>query len=135
VAPVSEIVRSRSRARGLYIRRTYITPNLLQIAPPSEPADAHSRPAELGHKLRQTPARPGSSTALRHFEDIEQQLRGNALNAIVANFTVHAFQRQPPGVGVSSGALGSRLSKLFQKRQHHLILRLRLPPPMLGKNC
>ena len=82
-----------------------------------------------------TPACAGSSTALRNFKDVEQQLRGNALHAIVADFTVHTFQRQPPGVGVSSGALGSRLSKLFQKRQHHLILRLRLPPPMLDKNC
>jgi hypothetical protein len=109
--------------------------HLLQITAAREPPDPHSHPPEFGHKLRKTATRPGSATALRHFEDIEQQLRGNSLDAVVADFTVHPFQRQPPGVGVSSGALGSRLSKLFQKRQHHLILRLRLPPPMLGKNC
>ena len=36
-----------------------------------------------------TAARAGSSTALRDLKDVEQQLRGNALDAIVADFSVH----------------------------------------------
>jgi hypothetical protein len=105
---------------------TAVTPDLLQITAACEPPDPHSHPPEFGHKLRKTATRPGSATALRHFEDIEQQLRGNSLDAVVADFTVHPFQRRPPRVGVSSGAVGSRLSKLFQNRQHDLILGLRL---------
>ena len=92
-----------------------ITPNLLQITATSEPPDPYSRPPKLGHQLCQTPARTGSSTALRQLEDIEQQLRRNSLDVIVADFTVHPFQRQPPGLGVSSGALGSRLSQFFNE--------------------
>ena len=66
-----------------------ITANLLQVAPPSEPPDPHSHPPELSHKLRKTAARAGSSIALRDLKDIQQQLRGNALDAIVADFSVH----------------------------------------------
>jgi hypothetical protein len=40
---------------------------------------------------------------LRNLEDIEQQLRRNALDAIVADFTVQPFQRQAPGIGVLRG--------------------------------
>jgi hypothetical protein len=32
-----------------------------------------------------SPARSGSSTTLRHLKDVERLLRGNALNAIVAD--------------------------------------------------
>ena len=66
-----------------------ITANFLQVAPSSEPPDPHSHPPELGHQLRKTAARAGSSIALRDLKDIQQQLRGNALDAIVADFSVH----------------------------------------------
>ena len=70
---------------------TAITPNLLQISTPREPTHPNSRPPEFCHKLRKTATRPGSATALRHFENIEQQLRGNSLDAIVADFTAQPF--------------------------------------------
>ena len=39
----------------------------------------------MGHQLRQTTARGCAPVALRNFQDIEHGLRGNALDAIVAN--------------------------------------------------
>jgi hypothetical protein len=40
---------------------------------------------------------------VRNLKDIEQQLRRNALDAIVADFTVHPFQWQPPRITVACG--------------------------------
>ena len=65
------------------IRIACVTANLLQIPAASEPSDPYSSPAEFSHQLRQTPARAGSSTTLRDLKDIEQWLRGSALDAIV----------------------------------------------------
>jgi hypothetical protein len=100
---------------------TAVPANLLQISTAREPADAHSHPPKLGHSFRQTAARPGSSTALRHFENIEQQLRCNALDAIVADFTTQPFQRRPPGIArLGRGMFGLSLcfSESFHERCH-----------------
>jgi hypothetical protein len=52
---------------------------------------------------------------LGNLKDIEQQLRSNALDAIVADFTVQPFQRQAPGFGVSGGQFGCCLVQFFHK--------------------
>ena len=90
-----------------------VTTHLLQIAAACEASDPYSSPAEFGHQLRQTPARSSSATALRNFKDVEDQLRGNALDAIVADFTVHAFQREPPGIGILRSQFGPPFVKLL----------------------
>jgi hypothetical protein len=52
---------------------------------------------------------------LRNFKDVEQQLRRNALDAIVADFTVHTLQRQPPSIGIARSVLGYCLAHVFHK--------------------
>jgi hypothetical protein len=37
---------------------------------------------------------------LRNFKDIKQELRSNALDAIVAYLAARGLQAQPPGIGV-----------------------------------
>ena len=102
---------------------TAITPNLLQISTAREPADPYSCPAELGHQLRQAPTRAGSSAALRNFKDIEQQLRSNALDAIVADFTAHALQREPPRIdNLCRGKFSLCFSEFFHKTRQNLLL-------------
>ncbi len=63
----------------------------LQIATTRESADTYRRPSDLGHKLRQTAARPGPTATLRNLKDVEQQPRCNALDAIVAYLTPDSF--------------------------------------------
>ena len=99
---------------------TAITSNLLQISTPREPSDPNGHPPELGHQLRQPTARTGASTALRNLKNIEQKLRGNALDAVIADFTMHPFQRQPPGLGTTRSQFGLRFMQLAYQRQAYL---------------
>jgi hypothetical protein len=96
--------------------------HLLQIAAACESSDSHSRPPELGHELCQTTACPGSSALLRDLKEVEQQLRGNALDAIVADFTAYPFQPQPPGIGTTCSQFGLRLMELVYQRHDGLRL-------------
>jgi hypothetical protein len=45
----------------------------------------------LGHQLRQTTARACAPVSLRDFQDIEHGLRGNPLDAIVADLSAQSF--------------------------------------------
>jgi hypothetical protein len=96
-------------------RVSAVAADLLQIATARESSDPHSHPPELGHELRQTPARPGSATTLRNLEDIEQQLRGNTLDTIIAYLAARTVQREPPRIGVSRDDLRLRLSQFFHE--------------------
>jgi hypothetical protein len=42
--------------------------------------------------LCKTTAGAGSSTALEDLQMVEQSLRANSLDAVIANLTAHAFQ-------------------------------------------
>jgi len=90
-----------------------VTANLLKIASAREPSDPYSSPAEVGHEFRQAAARSGSATTLRNFKDVEQHLRGNALDTIVADITVHSSKRQPPGIGITRRQFGPRFMQLI----------------------
>ena len=102
-----------------------ITANLLQVAPSSEPPD-NSHPPELGHKLRKTAARAGSSIALRDLKDIQQQLRGNALDAIVADFSVHVARDhrcvRPSPSNSSAGRPGGGIPLVTKPSRHDAIM-------------
>jgi hypothetical protein len=74
-------------------RLAAVTAHLLQIASASEAPHPHSRPPQVRHQFCQAPTGAGPATALRNLKDIEQKLCSNALNAIVADFTAHTFQR------------------------------------------
>jgi hypothetical protein len=52
---------------------------------------------------------------LSNPKDVEQQLRRNSLDAIVADFTVQPFQRRAPGIGISGGRFGCCLVQFFHK--------------------
>jgi hypothetical protein len=54
----------------------------------------------LGHQFSQSSAGAGSSARLGNFKDIEQLLRSDALDVIIADFTVHSFQRQLPEINI-----------------------------------
>jgi hypothetical protein len=62
--------------------------HLLQIPPPRDPANPHSRPPKLGHHLRKSPVRPGPPPFLGHVQNVENQLGGNAFGAVVTDLTV-----------------------------------------------
>src|SRR6516164_1245061 len=88
-----------------------VATNLLTIATASEPPHPNGGPAELGHQLRQTTARGCAPVALRNFQDIEHGLRGNALDAIVADLSAQSLQGQPPGISIPCGKFGLKLSQ------------------------
>jgi hypothetical protein len=48
---------------------------------------------------------------------VEQQLRGNTLDAVISDFTAHTFQRQAPFIAAWRGHSGLRIVK-FRKPRH-----------------
>jgi hypothetical protein len=48
---------------------------------------------------------------LRNFQDIEQGLRSDPLDAIVANLSAQSLQSQPPGISIPCGKFGLTLSQ------------------------
>jgi len=68
-----------------------VAANLLEISATRQTPHPNSGPPQLAHQLRQSPARASTAAALRDFQDIEQGLRSNALDAIVTNFAVQSF--------------------------------------------
>jgi hypothetical protein len=66
--------------------------HLFKIAASCEPAHPDRIPPQLGHHLRQPPVRAGTPGALRHFNNSERSLSGDALDTVVADLTVQAFQ-------------------------------------------
>jgi hypothetical protein len=49
---------------------------------------------------------------LGNFKDIEQRLRSNTLDAIVADFAAHAFQRKTPRIDLRCGHFRFRFLQL-----------------------
>jgi hypothetical protein len=55
---------------------------------------------------------------LGDFENIEQRLRGDALDAIIADFAAHAFQRQPPWINILHSYFGLRFLQFTEPRHN-----------------
>jgi len=91
-------------------------PDLLQITAASNPAYPHRGPAELGHQLRKSPVVPGTSGALRDFENIQHPLSSNALYTIVTNLATQSSERQTPGVAVTGASAHLRPLQAFEER-------------------
>jgi hypothetical protein len=85
--------------------------NLLAITTARESTHPNGGPAQLAHLLREPPASASATVALWDFQDVEHGLRGDALDAIVTNFTVQPFQGQVPRInrGRSLGTLNVHL--------------------------
>jgi hypothetical protein len=49
---------------------------------------------------------------LGNVKDIEQRLRGNTLDAVIADFAAHTFQWQPPLINVLCGHFRFRFLQL-----------------------
>src|SRR5262249_41554913 len=82
-----------------FLRATRQTPRL------------HSIPSELSHQFCHTPAGAGGSAALLNLQEVEEFLRADPLDSVVANFSAHALQTQLPGVrSIAGKGLVSRSS-------------------------
>jgi hypothetical protein len=68
-----------------------VAANLLEISATRQAPHANGRPPELAHQLCQSPARASTAAALRDLKNVKKQLRGNALDSVVANLTVQPF--------------------------------------------
>ena len=79
-------------------RLTAVTTNLFQVAPAGQPSHPHGCPPESDHQLGKAPTRTGAAAALRHLQEVEHGLGGQALNAIVTNLTVQPFQPERPHI-------------------------------------
>jgi hypothetical protein len=75
---------------------------LFKISAAREPAHADRVPPQLCHQLRQPSIGAGTPGALRDFENIEHSLRGDPLDAVVADLTTQASERRAPRVGVAN---------------------------------
>jgi hypothetical protein len=66
----------------------------------------------LGQQFRQSSARTSTPVPLRNFQDIEDCLRGDALDAIVADFAAQSLQGQAPGISIPCSKFGLNLLQL-----------------------
>jgi hypothetical protein len=58
-------------------------------------------PTEVSHECRQPLARAGATPTLRHLQEIEERLRTQSLDEVIADLPANAFEPQPPCVGVA----------------------------------
>lgn len=95
----------RSQVTAAVIRRSSnggsganVPAHLLAVTSPCKITHAHCRPSQIGHKLGKVPVSTRGTLALLHPKNIQQRLRGDALQAIEACRSARAFQSQAPGV-------------------------------------
>ena len=69
-----------------------VTSNLLFVPTTRQVPDTDGGPTEVAHHPGKAAARARSPTALEHLQMVEQSLRANSLDAIVADLASHAFQ-------------------------------------------
>jgi len=72
----------------------HVAPNLFLVTATSEVANAHCCPAEFSHQGRKVTVCAGGALALWYLEDIQQDLRADALQAIKACLAAHALQSE-----------------------------------------
>src|SRR5438876_12290359 len=75
-----------------------VTPNLFEQPSLIEPPCFDGGPSEFAHQLRQAPALARPAIALSHLQDVEDHLRADPLDAIVADATVQTLQLGTPRV-------------------------------------
>ena len=83
-----------------------IAANLLQVTSAGEPSDPDSHPPQLGQDFCESPAGACPPVTLWDFQDVECRLRGNALDAIVTDFSAQNALRV--------GARGQRFLRPFR---------------------
>jgi hypothetical protein len=66
-------------------------------------------PSQLAHQLRQAAAGACATAALRNFQNVEDGLRADPLDAVVTNFPAKTFQAEPPWVILSRNRISARL--------------------------
>jgi hypothetical protein len=85
------------------------SPQFIPITLLGQTAHLYRMPAELAHQFCQPPASAGCSLALRYFENIEDGLCADSLDAITRDFASETFERQSPGIGIAFTRPGAGL--------------------------
>jgi hypothetical protein len=76
-----------------------IATDLLLIAAARQIADAHSRPPELGHELRQASISACCAAALGHLKGVQDRLATHPFQAIKLDLAADTLQRCQPRIG------------------------------------
>jgi hypothetical protein len=85
-------------------------------------SNSHRSPAQISHDLRQATASSRSSIALTDLEIIEQRLRGDSLDAIIADFATQALKPNNPRIRISGRGFGLCCSQPTYQRHCYPLL-------------
>jgi hypothetical protein len=77
----------------------HVAADLFLITTAREVSNAHSRPAQLGHQLRQTSVGARCAAALGHLQRVSQRLAAHPFQAIKLDLAAHALQWGQPRIG------------------------------------
>ena len=94
-----------------------VAANLLLVTTAGQIAHPHRCPAQVSHHLREAATCACSATALEYLQVVEQRLRANSLEPIVADTSAHTLQAHFPRID-GRRKFGLRLAQPFNPRLH-----------------